>query len=416
MKGNNSKPRSILLLILILAIVAGSAAVAYTGLGEDKLLGMENIKLGLDLQGGVNIVYEAAIENPTEEEMAAALQMIQVRLDKENYTEAEASIEGANRIRVDIPGVDDPQEAIASIGATAMLTFEDENGNQIMTGKNIVKARPQIVDTGRGQEAVVSIELDKEGAEAFSEATKNNVGKPIIIKLDDIIISAPNVNEQIRDGKSIIQGRFTTESAKQLAERIEAGSLPFALEPISSNGIGAKLGMGAFNTSIKAGIIGFMIILVFMIVVYKVNGLAADIALTFYVALVLMTLSVMGATLTLPGIAGIILSIGMAVDANVIIFTRIKEELALGRSVRSAVDAGFNKAFSAILDGNVTTLIAAGVLYLLGTGIIKSFATTLGVGIVISMVTALVITRVILRLFIDIGITSPSLYGASKSK
>ncbi|MGL6174794.1 MAG: protein translocase subunit SecD [Cellulosilyticaceae bacterium] len=416
MKGNNSKPKSIVLLILVVAIVALSAIVAYTGIGENKVLGMGNIRLGLDLQGGVNIVYEAAIEDPTPEDMSAALQMIQVRLDKENYTEAEAAIEGSNRIRVDIPGVEDPQEAIASIGATAMLTFEDETGKQIMTGKNIVKASPQIVDTGRGQEAVVSIELDKEGTVAFSEATKNNVGKPIIIKLDNTIISAPNVNEQIRDGKSIIQGSFTPDSAKQLAERIEAGSLPFALEPISSSGIGAKLGMDALNTSIKAGIIGFIIILIFMVIVYRVNGLAADIALLFYVALVVIVLSGMNATLTLPGIAGIILSIGMAVDANVIIFTRIKEELALGRSVRSAVDAGFNKAFSAIIDGNITTLIAAGVLYLLGTGIIKSFATTLGVGIVISMFTALVVTRIILKLFVGLGILSPALYGASKSK
>lgn len=416
MKGNNSKPKNIVLLILVVAIVALSAIVAYTGIGENKVLGMGNIRLGLDLQGGVNIVYEAAIENPTPEDMSAALQMIQVRLDKENYTEAEASIEGDNRIRVDIPGVEDPQEAIASIGATAMLTFEDETGKQIMTGKNIVKASPQIIDTGRGQEAVVSIELDKEGTEAFSEATKNNVGKPIIIKLDNMIISAPNVNEQIKDGKSIIQGSFTPDSAKQLAERIEAGSLPFALKPISSNGIGAKLGMGALNTSVKAGVIGFIAILIFMVVVYKINGLAADIALTFYVALVVMVLSGMNATLTLPGIAGIILSIGMAVDANVIIFTRIKEELVLGRSVRSAVDAGFNKAFSAIIDGNITTLIAAGVLYLLGTGIIKSFATTLCVGIVISMFTALVVTRIILKLFIGLGITKPALYGASKSK
>lgn len=416
MKGKNTKVKSILLLILVLAIAAGSAAIAYTGLGEDNLLGMENIRLGLDLQGGVNIVYEAAVENPTYEDMAAALQMIQIRLDKENYTEAEASIEGNNRIRVDIPGVGDPQEAMASIGATALLTFEDENGNQIMTGKNIVKASPQIVNQGRGQEAVVSIKLDEEGTKAFSEATKNNVGKPIIIKLDDVVISAPLVNEQIRNGESIIQGSFTTDSAKQLAERIEAGSLPFALEPISSNGIGAKLGMGALNTSVKAGVIGFAIILIFMIVMYRINGVAADIALTLYVALVLMILSWMKSTLTLPGIAGIILSIGMAVDANVIIFTRIKEELAVGKSVRSAVDAGFNKAFSAIIDGNITTLIAAAVLYALGTGIIKSFATTLGIGILVSMFTALVITRFILKTFLGMGITSPAVYGGKKSE
>lgn len=416
MKGNLTKGKSIILFILLLAIVAGSAAVAYVGVGEDKLFGMSNIKLGLDLQGGVNIVYEAQVEEPTAEDMAAALQMIQVRLDKENYKEAEAYIEGDKRIRVDIPGVEDPQKAIADIGATAMLTFEDSEGNQILTGKNITQASPQIINQNGVQEPVVSFKLDEEGKKAFAEATKNNIGKPIVIKLDDTVISAPNVNEAITQGESVISGSFTPDSAKQLAERIEAGSLPFALEPVTSSGIGAKLGMDAFNISIKAGIIGFIIILIFMLVVYRVNGIAADIALALYVGILVMVLSITESTLTLPGIAGILLSIGMAVDANVIIFTRIKEELALGKSVRSAVDAGFDKAFSAILDGNVTTLIAAGVLYILGTGLIKSFATTLGIGIIISMFTALVVTRILLKTFIGMGIDNPVLYGSKKSE
>jgi protein-export membrane protein SecD len=377
---------------------------------------MKKIRLGLDLQGGVNIVYEAQAEHPTSEEMNAALQMIQVRLDKENYTEAEAYLEGDNRIRVDIPGVDDPQKAIADIGATAMLTFVDEEGETIITGKNIKTASAQIINNNGSSVPVVSFELDDEGREAFYEATKNNVGKSIIIKLDDVVISAPVVNEAIRDGKSVIQGSFTTETAKQLAERIEAGALPFALEAISSNSIGAKLGMDAFNTSVKAGIIGFICILIFMLCVYRLNGIAADIALVLYVAIVVMVLSATEATLTLPGIAGIILSIGMAVDANVIIFTRIKEELRTGKSVRSGIEAGFDKAFSAIIDGNVTTLIAAGVLYLLGTGMIRSFAMTLGIGIVVSMFTALIITRILLKLIVGMGIKTPTFFGGQPIK
>lgn len=416
MKGNSkTKLKSILALILVLVVIAGSCVVAYMGVGEDNTLGIENIKLGLDLQGGVNIIYEAAIENPTEDDMRAAQAMIQNRLDKENYTEAEVAIEGSNRIRVDIPGVDDPQKAINEIAATAMLVFYDGEGNEVLTGKNISKATPQMYQNSIGvSEPCVSIEMDKEGAELFSEFTKNNVGKPIIITLDGVVISQANIQSHISDGKGMISGNFTPESAQQLAERIEAGSLPFALTPISSNGVGAKLGMDAFNTSIKAGVLGFIVILLFMIALYRMNGVAADIALTFYIALLLMVLSYTEATLTLPGIAGIILSIGMAVDANVIIFTRIKEELVAGRSLRPAIDAGFSKAFSAILDGNVTTLIAAVVLYVLGTGLIKSFAMTLGIGIVISMFTALTVTRLIMKIFVGMGIKNPVLYGAKK--
>ena len=415
MKKGNLKAKSICLFILIIVIIAGALGLAFFGIGEDHTLGVGGIKLGLDLQGGVNIVYEAAIDNPTAEDMAAAQAMIQTRLDKENYTEAEAAIEGSNRIRVDIPGVEDPQEAVSSIGAAAMLRFYDSEGNEILTGKNIKSATAQMSQNAYGMsEAVVSIEMDDEGAKIFREYTQENLGDLLTITLDDQIISQATISAVILDGKGQISGNFTTESAKSLANRIEAGSLPFALKAISSGGIGAKLGMDALNTSLLAGGIGFAFIMVFMLFLYRVSGLAADLALLFYVALVVMVLGLLGATLTLPGIAGIILSIGMAVDANVIIFTRIKEELATGRSVRSAVDAGFAKAFSAILDGNITTLIAAAVLWFMGTGLIKSFAQTLAVGIVISMFTALVVTRTLLKLFIGMGISKPSAYAAVK--
>ena len=415
MKKGKLRLKSTCLFLLILIVIAGVSGIAYFGVGEDNALGMESIKLGLDLQGGVNIVYEAAINNPTQEDMAAALEMIQTRLGKENYTEAEAAIEGSNRIRVDIPGVDDPQEAVNSIGAAAMLKFWDEEGNEILTGKNIKSATPQMIQNSIGAtEAVVSIEMDDEGAKIFKEFTQNNKGKTLIITLDDQVISQATIQDTILDGKGMISGNFTIESAKQLAERIEAGSLPFALNAISSSGVGAKLGMDALNSSILAGTLGFIFIIIFMIALYRISGVAADLALIFYIALVIIILSAIGSTLTLPGIAGIILSIGMAVDANVIIFTRIKEELAAGRSVRSAIDAGFEKAFSAILDGNVTTLIAAAVLYMMGTGLIKSFAQTLAIGIVVSMFTALVVTRAILKLFNDMGLNNGAFYATIK--
>lgn len=417
MKGKHTKVKSILLFLLMLVIVAGASVIAYMGIGENKILGVKNIRLGLDLQGGVNVVYEAKVEGtPTAEEMRAALQMIQVRLDRENYTEAEASIEGSNRIRVNIPGVKDPQKAIDDIGATAYLKFVDETGTELLSGNDVKSARVAADTSGTGTKIVVALEFTDEGKKKFAEATEKNVGKALIIMLDDTIISAPIVNEPITDGNAIIQGNFTQEEASKLAERIEAGALPFALEPVSSSGVGAQLGMGALNTSLKAGIIGFIFILIFMIVIYRMKGVASNIALIFYISLVLMILSGIEATLTLPGIAGIILSVGMAVDANVVIFARINEELNLGRGLRAAVDAGFKRALSAVVDGNITTLIACAVLYTLGTGVIKSFATTLFIGVVVSMFTAIVITRILLKLFIGMGIKNPVLYGSIKMK
>ena len=416
MKKNTSKGKSILLFILTLAVIIGSVGIAYLGIGEAQKFGAESIKLGLDLQGGVNIVYEAAIDNPTPEEMNAALEMIQLRLTKEGYTEADAAIEGTNRIRVDIPGVEDPQEAISSIGAAAMLQFVDMEGNVVFTGKDVEKASAFAYQDNLGmQQNGIQLHFNDEVTKAFGEYTKEHVGEALAITLDDQVLGAPVIQEAILTGDPTITGGYTAEEAQQMADRIQAGSLPFALNDISSNGVGAKLGMGALSSSLLAGAVGFAFIMIFMIALYRLNGLAADLALILYVAIVIMILSATGATLTLPGIAGIILSIGMAVDANVIIFTRIKEELTLGKSTRSAVDAGFSKAFSAILDGNITTLIAAVVLWALGTGVIRSFAQTLAIGIVVSMFTALVVTKNIVKLFIGMGAKKKSLFMSAKA-
>ncbi|MBE6024941.1 MAG: protein translocase subunit SecD [Cellulosilyticum sp.] len=382
------------------------------------------IKLGLDLQGGVDIVYEPQLdEGMSEEEIASSMEaaqaLIQTRLDSNGYTEAEVAIEGGTRLRVDIPGVEDPEQAINEIGAAGMLYFYDQpifmEGQEvktILTGKNIKEARAaQNSETG---EYVVSIQLDEEGTKAFDEYTAAHQGETIYIYLDDTLLSYPTLSAHITDGSGQISGNFTLEGAKTLANNINAGALPFTLEAISAEAIGAKLGADALSTSLLAGVIGFMIIIVFMIARYRLCGVAASIALVLYVGLEILVLTAMNATLTLPGIAGILLSIGMAVDANVIIFARIKEELQVGKSVRLSVDAGFDKAFRAIIDGNITTLIAAGVLYFFGTGLIKSFATTLIVGIVISMFTALVITKMVMKSFVGMNIKKPSLFAIIK--
>ncbi|WP_058486115.1 protein translocase subunit SecD [Defluviitalea phaphyphila] len=406
------KLKSGLILFLVLIIIGAAAGISYFGIGSTNFLGVENIRQGLDLKGGVSIVYEADKENPTDEEMSAAKELIQARLDRNNYTEGEVSIEGERRIRVDIPGVDDPNKAVEDIGATAQLKFISPEGEVILTGNEVQDARKEIISDNGITKAVVALEFNSEGKKAFAEATEKYLGQVIMIALDDQIISAPTVNSVITNGEAIIEGIGTADEAEELAARIKAGALPFKLTPLQSNGVGAKLGADALESSIKAGIIGTIIVLLFMLVVYRVPGIAADLALIFYASAVLIILSLLEATLTLPGIAGIILSVGMAVDANVIIFSRIKEELNLGKTLRASVDAGFNKAFSAILDGNVTTLIISFVLYWLGTGLIKSFAQTLAIGIIVSMFTTLVVTKIIIKQFINLGIKNPKLYGA----
>lgn len=382
------------------------------------------IKLGLDLQGGVDIVYEAQIEDDLSDEellvaMEGAQKLIQTRLDSKGYTEAEVSIEGSKRLRVDIPGVDDPQKAIDEIGAAGMLYFYDETfltagpeAKPILTGKNVASARAsQNTQTG---EYYVSIQLDDEGTKIFDEFTANNIGKTIYIFLDNTLLSMATIQTHITDGSGAISGNFTLEGVKSLADGINAGALPFTLKAIGSESVGATLGAKALSSSILAGILGLIVIMVFIAVAYRLCGVAADIALVLYVGIVILVLTIMNATLTLPGIAGILLSIGMAVDANVIIFARIREELEVGKSVALSVNSGFAKAFKAILDGNITTLIAAVVLYIFGTGLIKSFATTLIIGIVVSMFTALVITRMILKAFIGMDIKKPSYYAKLK--
>ncbi len=405
MKSNKGK--GLIGLIAALVVVGLFGYFGYTT--------MNDIKLGLDLAGGVSITYQAKEADPSAEDMADTKYKLQQRV--QNYsTEAEVYQEGSNRINVDIPGVSDANAILEELGKPGSLIFVDETGNTILDGKQVATAKPVIADENGIKKYMVDLTFTEEGKTTFADATTKNVGKRIAIIYDGMIYSNPVVQEPITQGQCQISGMTSYEEAEKLASTIRIGSLSLELEELRSNVVGAKLGQEAITTSLKAGAIGFGIVAVFMIIAYLVPGLAAVIALSLYVGVILVLLSAFEVTLTLPGVAGIILSIGMAVDANVIIFTRIKEEIGLGKTVQSAIKSGFNKALSAIIDGNVTTLIAAGVLFWRGSGTVKGFASTLAIGIVLSMITALFVTKFVLNMFYNIGFQDAKFYGIKKDK
>lgn len=420
---SNNKSKGTFMFMLIFLVTGILYFIAYQGFGEGHILSYRNIQQGLDLSGGVYIVYEAQEEEndgsggdgePSwEQKMSAAISMVQSRLDRKGWTEANVFKEGTDRIRVEIPGVEDAETAVSEIGQTAKLTFTDIDGNVVVSGEDVVNATQRVQTTQMGvQEIVVSLEFNAKGTEDFANATEANIGNPIYILLDDAIISAPTVNQKISNGEAVISGGFTIESAEELSSLIRSGSLPFELKILEMNTIGATLGANALASSILGGAVGIGLVLVSMIVLYKASGFAANLALAIYMALMLLLLNGLNITLTLQGIAGIILSVGMAVDANVIIFERIREEVLGGRTLRLAVDKGFERAFPAIVDSNITTLIAGGVLYWLGSGTIKGFAQTLMLGIALSMFTSLFITKFITKTMIQAGINNAKLYGA----
>lgn len=415
-KNNTKRGKGIVCLLALLAVVAGLFYTALMGLGDDGSGSLSDIKLGLDLAGGVSITYQTVDENPSETDMQDTIYKLQLRVA--GYSnEAEVYQEGSDRINVDIPGVSDANAILEELGQPGTLSFQDPEGNVVLTGDDVETAQPASTKnqlTG-ATEYYVSLQLTDEGSQKFAEATEANVGKSISIIYDGQVVRTPTVKEKITGGNCSIDGMASYEDANQLASTIRIGSLPLELKEIRSNVVGAKLGQDAISTSLKAGLVGFILVAILMIVLYWIPGVAAAVALAFYVALVIVFLSAFDITLTLPGIAGIILSIGMAVDANVIIFARIREELAAGRGVKSAVKEGFSKALSAIVDGNVTTLIAAAVLLWRGSGTVKGFAQTLALGIVLSMFTALVITRLALNSLYNIGFQSEKLYGKAKA-
>ena len=410
------KSKAAVILAVILAAFVGlayyaSIILSSTGIGEDM-----SIPLGLDLSGGVSITYQVVDENPSAEDMSDTIYKLQKRVDSYS-TEASVYQVGDDRITVEIPGVQDANQILEDLGNPGSLEFQMPDGTVFMTGDMVADAQAATqTDTYGNKEYVVALKLTDEGAKIFGEVTSENIGKNLPIVYDGETISYPRVQTTITGGEAQITGMADFEEAETLATQIRIGSLSLQLSELESSVVGAQLGSQAISTSLKAGAIGLAIVMVFMIIMYAVPGIAASLALAIYTTLVIATLYLFEITLTLPGIAGIILGIGMAVDANVIVFARVREEIATGKSVQTSMKIGFQKAMSAILDGNITTLIASVVLMALGSGTVKGFAYTLMIGIILSLFTAMVVTRYILYSLYALGLKSEKLYGRAKER
>lgn len=410
------KSKAAVILAVILAAFVGlayyaSIILSSTGIGEDM-----SIPLGLDLSGGVSITYQVVDENPSAEDMSDTIYKLQKRVDSYS-TEASVYQVGDDRITVEIPGVQDANEILEDLGNPGSLEFQMPDGSVFMTGDMVEDAQgATATDRYGNKQYIVSLKLTDEGAKIFGEVTSENIGKNLPIVYDGETISYPQVQSAITGGEAQITGMSSFEEADNLATQIRIGSLSLQLSELESSVVGAQLGSQAIASSLKAGAIGLAIVMVFMIVMYAVPGIAASLALAIYTTLVIATLYLFEITLTLPGIAGIILGIGMAVDANVIVFARVREEIATGKSVQTSMKIGFQKAMSAILDGNITTLIASVVLMALGSGTVKGFAYTLMIGIILSLFTAMVVTRYILYSLYALGLKSEKLYGRAKER
>ena len=411
------KKQGVLVLILTVVLIGLLAFTTAVGFGPTGTGSAKNIKTGLDLSGGVSITYQAKGDDPSQEDMDDTVYKLQKRV--EDYSEeAQVYQEGDDRITVEIPGVTDANKILEDLGKPGSLEFQDESGNVVLDGSDIAGADGGVTEdqTTGSKQYVVELTLTKDGTTKFAEATAANLKKRISIVYDGETISSPVVQSVISDGKAQISGQQSIEEAKELASIIRIGSLKLELEELRSNVVGAQLGQQAIKTSLIAGAIGLVLVGIFMIIVYALPGVVAALSLAVYTGLELVMLNAFDLTLTLPGIAGIILSIGMAVDANVIIYARIREEIAAGKSVRSAIKTGFEKAMSAIVDGNITTLIAAAVLGAMGSGSVKGFAMTLALGIVLSMFTALVISRLLVNAFYAVGLRNEKFYGKQKER
>jgi protein-export membrane protein SecD len=407
-----------LIFFLLIAIIAFTSFVTVYGLNLGSYTidpVASTVKLGLDIKGGVVVVYEAQTDETGADllkTMNQAKSVMGKRIDEFGLTEPNITIQGDDRIRIELPGVEDTQEALEIIGQTAQLEFlrviynpdsdkstfamadmykEDFNYESVITGNDV---KDSFYSEDKYGKPAVGIELNDSGTKAFYEATK--LGGQIAILLDGKVISAPTASTAIPDGSAIISGSFTIEEASQLASLIRGGALPVEMEEIQTSVIGPTLGLDSMDRSVSAAKVGMLLIVLFLVGYYKLPGLIASISLVFYASIILVIMVSFGATLTLPGIAGLVLSVGMAVDANVIIFERLKEELKNGKTVRSSINFGFQRAMSTILDANITTLIAGIVLFNFGEGPIKGFAVTLMIGIIVSMFTSIVITKAML--------------------
>ena len=403
MKGRNKSKNAIIFILSIVIILS----LAFSGFKGFEIAGWkvksfnEAITKGLDLQGGVSVLMEIQDENVTAEVRQRVKQLLELRVNKIGVSETVVTEEGEKRIRIDIPGTYDSNEIVENLSKTGNLEFRDSEGNVLLTGKDVEKATALLDDTSS---PVVSLELNEDGKEKFAEATANNIGNSIGIYMDDEEVSSPVVQSAITDGKAVINGMSSMDEATKIAGVISSGALPVTIKAVSISNVGAQLGSEALPNAIKAGVIGIGIIFILMILYYRVPGLFASISLILYITLILLVFTEMKVALTLPGIAALLLTIGMAVDANILIFERIREELTRGISIKSAVKAGFENAMSSIVDSNSTTFIAALILYFIGSGSVKGFAVTLMIGIVLSLFTSLMITKLLMNLAVEIGV------------
>ena len=403
------RQHSLLKLVITVAVIIAAFFVCVRPLAS-------SIRQGLDLQGGTHVVLEAVDTEQAQvndDAMNRVIAIMEKRVNALGLTEPIIQREGERRVIIELPGVKDPDAAIKTIGKTAMLEFRDEDGNTVLTGTDLKDAQAS-TNPQTGQN-VVNLEFSDEGAQKFADLTMKNVGRTIAILLDGEVLTAPNVREPILGGRAEITGQKTLEEAQNLAVVLRSGALPVKVEIIETRTVGPTLGQDSKDKSQFAFAVGLGAVVIFMIFFYHFSGFIADVALMAYTIMLLSILYLMDATLTLPGVAGIILSIGMAVDANVLIFEHFKEEYQInGKSLRLSMDAGFKRAFTTIFDSNVTTLIAAGVLFFLGTGTIRGFAITLGVGTILSMFTAITLTQFMLKLMINSKLSeNPRLYGAT---
>ena len=404
------RTKNLVKLLAVIAVIIGAFIAFVYPLAN-------SIRQGLDLQGGTHVVLEAE-DTPeakvNEDAMERVVKIMEKRVNELGLTEPLIQRQGARRIIIELPGIKDPDAAIRTIGKTAMLEFKDEDGNTVMTGTDLKNAQAA---TNQQNQHVVNLEFTDEGAKKFADLTTKNVGRRISILLDGEVLTDPNVREPITGGRAEITGQRTLEEAQHLAVLLRSGALPVKVNIIETRTVGPTLGQDSKDKSEFAFVIGISAVLLFMVLFYRLSGLIADISLMAYVLLLLFALKMLDATLTLPGVAGIILSVGMAVDANVLIFEHFKEEFRKGKTLRLSMDAGFKRAFTTIFDSNITTIIAAVVLFLFGTGTIKGFAITLGLGVVLSMLTAITLTRYMLKLLIAANIfKGPFAYGVKSLK
>ena len=401
------KQNPLLKLLAVIIVIVGVFAAFIAPLAG-------SIRQGLDLQGGTHVVLEGVDTEQAQvndDAMNRVVKIMEKRVNELGLTEPIIQREGERRIIIELPGVKDPDKAIAVLGKTAMLEFKDEEGNTVLSGTDLKDAREQTTQNNQNE---VAIEFTDEGAQKFADLTSANVGRTIAILLDGEVLTAPRVNEPITGGKAVITGSRNLEEAHNLAVLLRSGALPVKVDIIETRTVGPTLGQDSKDKSVFAFTVGVGAIFVFMLLFYRVSGLIANLSLMAYVIILLFVLKLLDATLTLPGVAGIILSIGMAVDANVLIFEHFKEEVKAGKTLRMAMDSGFKRAFTTIFDSNLTTIIAAAVLFFFGTGPIRGFAITLGLGVVISMFTAITLTQFMLKHLIAARLfTDSRIYGVS---